>query len=183
MSHPLATRTSAATLQLVAPRAVDLPALLAFELENRAFFEATINARPADYYSAEGVGAAIEQAQREARDDRAYQYLLWDSGALVGRVNLTKVRRAHFHSAEVGYRIAQSAGGRGLASEAVRQVLAKAFGEHGLVRVEATARPENEGSTRVLQKNGFTPFGRSHRSFELAGIWYDLLHFERRAEA
>lgn len=166
----------------MAPCEVDLQALLAFELQNRAYFEATINARPASYYSAQGVGAAIEQARREARDDQAYQYLLWDSGVLVGRVNLTRVRRAHFHSAELGYRIAQSAGGRGLASEAVRQVLARAFGEHGLVRVEATVRPDNEGSTRVLQKNGFTLFGRSHRSFELAGTWYDLLHFERRAE-
>lgn len=182
MSNPSASLASAAPLQLVAPRAADLPALLAFELQNRAYFEATINARPAHYYSVEGVGAAIAQAQREARHDQAYQYLLWDAGVLVGRANLTKVRRAHFHSAELGYRIAQSAGGRGLASEAVRQVLALAFGEHGLVRVEATARPENEGSIRVLQKNGFTLFGRSTRSFELAGTWYDLLHFERRAE-
>ena len=169
-------------IQIIPPRTADLDALLAFELENRAFFESHINARPAGYYSADGVGAAIELAQREAQDGQAYQYLVWDAGVLVGRANLNKVRRAHFHSAELGYRIAQSAGGRGLASEAVRQVMGKAFGEHGLVRVEATARPENEGSTRVLQKNGFTLFGRSTRSFELAGTWYDLLHYERRAE-
>lgn len=170
-------------LRIAAPRAADLDALLAFELENRAFFESHINARPSGYYSADGVGAAIELALREAQDDQAYQYLVWDAGVLVGRVNLSKIRRAHFHSAELGYRIAQSAGGRGFASEAVRQALAKAFGEHGLVRVEATARAENEGSTRVLLKNGFTLFGRSTRSFELAGTWYDLLHYERRAEA
>ena len=170
-------------LEIAPPRPADLNALLAFELQNRAFFESHINARPAGYYSVDGVGTAIELAQREAQDDRAYQYLVWDAGVLVGRVNLSKVRRAHFHSAELGYRIAQSAGGRGFASEAVRQALAKAFDEHGLVRVEATARAENEGSTRVLQKNGFTPFGRSTKSFELAGTWYDLLHYERRAEA
>jgi [ribosomal protein S5]-alanine N-acetyltransferase len=170
-------------LQIVPPRTADPEALLAFELENRAFFESLINARPAGYYSVEGVGAAIELAQREAQDDQAYQYLVWDAGVLVGRVNLSRVRRAHFYSAELGYRIAQSASGRGIASEAVRQALAKAFDEHRLVRVEATARPENEGSTRVLLKNGFTPFGRSTRSFELAGAWYDLLHYERRAEA
>jgi [ribosomal protein S5]-alanine N-acetyltransferase len=169
--------------QIIPPRAIDLNALLAFELENRAFFESHINARPASYYSAEGVGEAIELAQREAREDKAYQYLVWHGETLVARVNLTKVRRAHFHSAELGYRVAQSAGGRGVASETVKHVLAKAFGELGLVRVEATARAENEGSTRVLQKNGFTLFGRSTRSFELAGTWYDLLHYERRAEA
>jgi [ribosomal protein S5]-alanine N-acetyltransferase len=169
-------------IRLAAPRAADLEALLVFELDNRAFFELHINARPPSYYSADGVAAAIEQAVQDAKDDRGYQYLVWEGGQLVGRVNLTRVRRAHFHSAELGYRVAQAAGGRGHASEAVRQVLNKAFSEHGLVRVEAVARAENEGSTRVLTRNGFTPFGRSTRSVELGGTWYDLVHYERRAD-
>jgi ribosomal-protein-alanine N-acetyltransferase len=169
-------------LRLAPPTLADLRALFAFEMDNRAFFEAHINARPASYYSADGVAAAIEQAMNDANGDRAYQYLVWDGEQLVGRVNLIRVRRAHFHSAELGYRIAEAAGGRGYASEAVRQVLRKAFGEHGLVRVEAVARAENEGSNRVLTKNGFTPFGRSTRSVELGGVWYDLIHYERRTD-
>jgi ribosomal-protein-alanine N-acetyltransferase len=52
-----------------------------------------------------------------------------------------------------------------------------------LARIEATARPENEGSVRVLERNAFSPYGRSTRSFELSGAWYDLLHFERHADA
>jgi ribosomal-protein-alanine N-acetyltransferase len=51
------------------------------------------------------------------------------------------------------------------------------------VRVEATTRPENVGSTQVLLRNAFTQFGRSTRSFQLAGAWYDLLYFEKRADA
>lgn len=170
-------------IRLAAPSTADLQALFNFEMDNRAFFEAHINARPAGYYSVDGVAAAIEQAVREAREDKGYQYLVWDGEQLVGRVNLTRVRRAHFHSAELGYRVAQSAGGKGYASEAVRHMLRKAFGEHDLVRVEATARAENEGSTRVLVRNGFMPFGRSTRSVELAGVWYDLIHYERRNES
>lgn len=169
-------------IRLSPPAAADLQTLFAFEMHNRAFFEAHINARPASYYSVDGVAAAIEQAVRDAREDKAYQYLVWDGAQLVGRVNLTRVRRAHFHSAELGYRVAQAAGGKGYATEAVRHVLRKAFGEHALVRVEAVAMAENEGSTRVLVRNGFTPFGRSTRSVELAGVWYDLVHFERRSE-
>ena len=169
-------------IRLAPPSNTDLRALFAFEMDNRAFFEAHINARPASYYSVEGVAAAIEQAARDAREDKGYQYLVWDGEQLVGRVNLTRVRRAHFHSAELGYRIAQSAGGKGYATQAVRHVLRKAFGEHALVRVEAVARAENEGSTRVLVRNGFTPFGRSTRSVELGGVWYDLIHYERRNE-
>lgn len=169
-------------LTLEPPALHQVDELLAFETRNRAFFEQSINARAASYYSESGVAQALEAARRDAENDSAYQYLVRDSaGELVGRVNLTRVRRAHFHSAELGYRMAQSAGGRGYASEAVRQVVDKAFGTHGLKRLEATVRPENEGSVKVLLRNGFTAFGRSTRSFELAGHWYDLLHFERHA--
>ena len=162
----------------------DLGELLAFELENRAFFESHINARPAEYYSVDGVKAAIGLAVHEAGLDKAYQYLVRDGdGLLVGRANLTNVKRRHFHCAELGYRIARSAAGNGYASAAVRQVVAMAFGPLELVRIEATTRPENEGSMRVLQRNGFCQYGHSTRSFELAGTWFDLLHFDRRANA
>jgi ribosomal-protein-alanine N-acetyltransferase len=63
-------------LQLRPPALSDLDELLDFELRNRAFFEAHINARPAGYYSADGVRAAIETARREAEYDTGYQFLL-----------------------------------------------------------------------------------------------------------
>lgn len=164
------------------PAPSDLQELLSFELENRGFFERSINARPPGYYSEDGVAGAIELAALDARRDTAYQFLIRnDAGSLVGRINLIRVRRAHFHSAELGYRIAERFGGQGYATEAVRLIVAKAFDDLGLKRIEATARPENAGSVTVLSRNGFTQFGRSTQSFELHGNWYDLLHFERRA--
>jgi ribosomal-protein-alanine N-acetyltransferase len=175
--------TVVAGLQLRPPAAADLDELLDFELRNRAFFEAHINARPAAYYSADGVRAAIDTARREADEDKGYQFLLRDgAGVLVGRVNLSRVRRAHFHSAELGYRVAEAAQGRGVAREGVRQVLGLAFGELKLLRIEATARDGNEGSARVLLRHGFSAFGRSRRSFELGGTWHDLVHYERRID-
>lgn len=138
-------------LSLQPPVLDDTDELLAFEVRHRDFFEQSINARADDFYS-----------------------------GLVGRVNLTRVRRAHFHCAELGYRVGEDSNGKGHATEAVRQVIERAFGEHRLMRLEATARPENEGSVKVLTRNGFSKFGQSTRSFELAGQWYDLLHFELR---
>ncbi|MDC8784198.1 GNAT family N-acetyltransferase [Roseateles koreensis] len=174
----------AITVSLSAPELADVDELLAFELDNRAFFESMINARPADYYSAEGVRAGIAAAQDDAQTDRSYQFLLRDeSGVLVGRVNLSQVRRQHFHAAMLGYRIGQAHQGRGFAKAAVAQVLAHAFQTLGLARVEATARSDNPGSLGVLRSNGFDQFGHSRRSFELNGVWHDLLHFERHAKA
>lgn len=167
-------------LTLVPPTPADAESLLEFELANRTYFESHINARPPSFYSTEGVVQAIAQAQRDAADDKGFQYLVRDAaGRLVGRVNFSRVRRAHFHSAELGYRIAEAETGKGYAKQAVRLALDAAGSAHGLLRVEATARPENSGSVSVLSHNGFTSFGRSTRSFELGGRWFDLLHFER----
>jgi len=172
------------TITLAAPSHTDLDALLAFELDNRTFFEATINARPPAYYSREGVARAIDASIDDATNDRGYQFLVKSAqGELLGRVNLSGIKRAHFHSGVLGYRIGQSAGGRGVASAAVRQVLEIAFGQLGLKRIEADASIANAGSIRVLERNGFVQYGHSRRSFELQGQWVDRLHFERHAPA
>jgi len=162
--------------------AADAPALLAFELTHRAYFESWVNARDPGFYSEQGVAAAIAAAQAAWTADQAFQYLIVEDGRIVGRVNLTAVRRAHFHCADLGYRIGENDGGRGVASRAVALCLEQAFGTHGLGRIEAIARPENKGSIRVLERNGFRQFGRSRRSFELGGQWFDRLLFERHRD-
>lgn len=172
-------------LVLVPLAAADAGSLFDFETENRAFFEATINARPASFYSRDGVARAIATACKEAAEDSGYQFLLreGDDGRILARANLSGVRRAHFQSAVLGYRVAESACGKGLASEAVRQLLGIAFGTLGLKRIEADVRIDNAASIRVLVRNGFVQFGHSRRSFEVGGTWYDRLHFECHADA
>lgn len=168
------------SLHLVSDR--DLADLRRFEFDNRAFFESRINARPAAFYADGGIEAAIAAAQREAAADTGYQFLMRDeAGALVGRINLIQVKRKHYHSCELGYRIAADENGKGYAKEAVKQVLDKAFGELRLLRLEAKAHAGNAGSIKVLERNGFSQFGRSTRSFELNGQWLDMLHFECHA--
>jgi len=162
--------------------AADAAALLRFELEHRAYFERWVNARDPAFYSADGVQAAIAWAENAWAEGAAFQYLIVEDGRIVGRVNLTAVRRAHYECADLGYRIGEHDGGRGIASRAVALCLVQAFGVHGLRRVEANARPQNLGSIRVLERNGFHQFGHSRRSFELGGQWHDRLLFERHAD-
>lgn len=158
----------------------DLEDITAFEWSNRAFFEAHINARPAGYYDDGGIQEAIACAMQDAAEDKAYQFLARNElGTLVARVNLMRIRRSHYHCADLGYRVAEAHNGKGYASEAVRLALSMARDQFGLHRIEATAKPQNQGSIKVLLRNGFTQFGRSTRSFQLAGVWHDLLHFER----
>ena len=168
-----------AAIELHRPHPDDAEELLAFELDNRAYFEHWINARPAAYYSLDAVRKAIDAAAREQAADTAHQFLIKAEGRIVGRINLTGVVRPHYGKAMLGYRIAEASAGQGYASQAVALVLKKAFEELKLWRIEASARPENAGSVRVLERNGFNVFGRSLRSMWLRGQWYDLLQFER----
>ena len=170
------------TIHIRPPEFEDARSLLAFELANRAHFETWVHPREDGFYSLDGVHAAIAAAQAARREDRAFQYLVFANQRLVGRVNLHDVRRAQHNCADLGYRIAQSESGRGLASKAAALCLAEAFGPLDLWRVQATARPANLGSIRVLERSGFTRFGHSRRSVRMNGAWHDLLHYERHCD-
>lgn len=161
----------------------DAHAVWAFETAHRQDFESWINARPDSYYSPDGFDLALQTALLQQSADQAYHYLIWEGGELVGRINLTQVRRSGFQSASLGYRIAPQHRGQGLASDAVQAVMQKAFHTHGLQRLEATARPENPASIRVLLKNGFHQFGHSRASLQLHRQWFDLLYFEAHAQS
>ena len=77
---------------------------------------------------------------------------------------------------ELAYRFAQSAWGRGIATEAALAVTEHAFTSAGLTRVVAVTFLENAASQRVLAKVGFTADGMtSYKELRVA-------HFTLTAE-
>ena len=168
-------------LEISPPTIADAPALLNFELVNRAYFEARINARPANYYNLDTVRYSIEEAGQHRILGTGYQYLIKSSGEILGRINLSGVAKRYYNKASLGYRIAEEVGGKGVATQAVNLLLQEAFDQLGIWRIEAQARTENLGSIRVLEKNGFSIFGRTKHSMYFNDAWGDLLHFECRS--
>jgi len=94
--------------------------------------------------------------------------LVEEDGSIVGRVNLFEAAGG---SADLGFRIAERAAGRGLATAAVRQLFTLAVAEYGLTVLRAAARVENVGSRTVLTRTGFVPTGETVLS-GLPGITY-----------
>ncbi|MDQ4044330.1 MAG: GNAT family N-acetyltransferase, partial [Chloroflexota bacterium] len=78
-------------------------------------------------------------------------------GEVSGWVTVSVTSRRH-HTGTIGYSIDPSVHGRGIASRAVRDVVAIALDPSGLAleRLEAVAAVENIASRRVLEKCGFT---------------------------
>ena len=73
----------------------------------------------------------------------------------MGRANLKDINFLE-RSAEVGYRIAESACGQGLATLAVRRLIQEARSHWNLTRLVAYVYAGNIGSAKVLQRCGFS---------------------------
>ena len=155
----------------------DGPALLAFELANRSWFASQIDARPPAFYSLAGVAVHIgDYLARYAAGTMHPCLLVDDDGAILGRCNLKDIDRAT-RRAEVGYRIAASACGRGLAGQALRHLMELAYGQWQLSGLDAHVTVANAASARVLQRAGFTLAGPSPVQALVAGELLDCLHF------
>ncbi|GAB2641409.1 GNAT family N-acetyltransferase [Kribbella swartbergensis] len=126
-------------------------AVLAFEQENRAYFAASIADRGDAYFEEFAVRHAALLAEQEAGVCR-FHVLVDDTGAVVGRVNLVDIEDG---SAELGYRIAQKAAGKGLATAAVLAIGRLAASEYGLTALRAGTSSGNLASQAVLTRAGF----------------------------
>ncbi len=84
-------------------------------------------------------------------------------------------------TASLGYTLARSAQGRGLASEAVAGVVDRLFAT-GVHRIVAEVDPENRTSARLLERLGFRHEGTAVRAELVRGEWLDNDHFALLAE-
>ncbi|MBA3552385.1 MAG: GNAT family N-acetyltransferase [Actinobacteria bacterium] len=153
----------------------DAPSVLALLLENRTFLRPWEPIRPEPFFTPQGQRSALRRCEDDRRADRAYDFAIIDraTGGMIGRITLSNVVRGASQSASVGYFVSEAHGRRGHATEAVRQLLAFAFGPADLHRVQAAVLPRNEGSIRVLQKNGLRDEGLARRYLEIDGAWQD----------
>lgn len=126
-------------------------AVLAFETVNRDYFRASVPDRGEDFFADYPARHAELLAFQEAGTDRLH-VLVADDGRIAGRVNLIDICD---REAELGYRIGQEFAGRGLATEAVRQICGLARADYGLARLRAKATDDNRASVAVLLRNGF----------------------------
>jgi ribosomal-protein-alanine N-acetyltransferase len=131
------------------------PAVLAFERMNRSYFAASISDRGDEYFqqfTARHTALLAEQASGIG----AYYVLIADDGSVMGRFNLSL---AEDGTADLGYRVAESVAGRGVATTAVRELCTLASEEHGLRTVRAATTEANIASQKVLLKAGFVAVG------------------------
>ncbi|MGH3785231.1 MAG: GNAT family N-acetyltransferase [Pseudonocardiaceae bacterium] len=108
-----------------------------------------------------------------ARRGQALPFSITLDGRFVGQLTLGNVVRGSLRSAWVGYWVESEVASGGVGTGAVAMAVDHAFGPVGLHRVEATVRPENAASLRLLGKLGFRDEGLLRRYLEVDGAWRD----------
>ncbi len=101
--------------------------------------------------AAEAVAAQMDAAEA----GMAIYWAVCAGEAPIGSCDLAEIDR-HHRRAEVGFIFARDAWGNGYAQEAMKAVMAHAFGPLGLERLVARIHAKNESSRRLLTRLGFT---------------------------
>ena len=151
----------------------DASALLELRVRNRAFLEPWEPLRDPRFYTLAAQEEAARAALHERDEGRALPFVLESDGAVVGAVNLNVIVRGVFDNAYLGYWLDEAHGGRGIATEGVRQAVSHALGPGGLHRIQAAVIPRNATSMRVLEKLAFREEGYAVRYLRINGVWED----------
>src|ERR687893_1804237 len=122
------------------------------------------------------------QMRAAARRGTALPFAVTLDERFVGHVMVGNVVREPLLSAYVGYWVDSAVAGGGVITAAVALVVDHCFSRVGLHRVEATVRPENVASLRVLEKLGFREEGLFRRYLDVDGAWRDHICFAMTAE-
>ena len=146
------------------------PAVLAFELANRAYFAASISDRGDDFFAQFTDKHNALLAEQEA-GICAFYVLIAENGSVLGRFNLVDIED---RTAELGYRVAQHVTGRGVATATVRELCRLAAARHGLRTLRAATTHQNVASQKVLTKAGFVAVGPADPAHlgGKPGTWY-----------
>jgi [ribosomal protein S5]-alanine N-acetyltransferase len=150
-------------------RADHAPAVLAFELANRAYFARSVADRGDEFFEefAERYDARLAEQQAGTC---IFHVLVAEDGEVLGRFNLVDLEGG---VADLGYRVAEHVAGRGVATATVRELCRIAATQYGIRMLRAGTTEDNVASQRVLAKAGFVPVAPAHFGGR-AGTWYQL---------
>ena len=124
-------------LELMSPHEIRGEALCAYYTGNRRFAQAYDPLREEAFYTVEHQQRALEDMIGEWEARQGYRFFICLDGAVIGTVALSNVVWGAFRSCFLGYGLDGRYVNRGYMTEALRRVIAFAFGERrGVTRTK-----------------------------------------------
>ena len=90
-----------------------------------------------------------------ADEDQTFAFAVTADSKVVGSIGVFRQENIHRQTGELGYYIAEEYWGKGIMTEAVKQICAYVFDKSDMIRIFAEPFAYNAASCRVLEKAGF----------------------------
>ena len=126
---------------------------LAAALSNTKVMENLRDGLPYPYTEKDGTDFISAILSADQNDTFAFAITVNDK--VIGSIGAFRQENIHRQTAEMGYYIAEEYWGKGIMTEAVKQLCSSVFENSDIIRIFAEPFAHNTGSCRVLEKAGF----------------------------
>ncbi len=100
-------------------------------------------------------GKEFISAMLSADENETFAFAITVDNMVLGSIGIFRQGNIHRQTAELGYYIAEEYWGKGIMTEAVKQICAYVFAKSDIIRIYAEPFAYNIASCRVLEKVGF----------------------------
>ena len=112
-------------------------------------------------------------------ENETFAFAITIDNKAIGSIGAFRQKNIHRHTAEIGHYIAEEYWGKGLMTEAVKQICSYIFDRSNIVRIYAEPFSYNKASCRVLEKAGFLYEGTLRSNAIKNGKTIDMLMYSR----
>lgn len=155
---------------------------LAAALSNKKILDNLRDGLPYPY--TEQDGRDFISAMLAADENDTFAFAITADGKVIGSIGAFRQANIHRQTAELGYYIAEEYWGKGIMTEAVKQLCDYVFSHTDIIRIYAEPFAHNIGSCRVLEKAGFQYEGTLRSNAVKNGKVLDMKMYSRlRKEA
>lgn len=160
--------------------------VLEFYKKNRVYFDAWELTRPDNFYSDGYQVASLKIEYNESVKKHLVRFWLYEkeqyyenptAAPIIGSVSVSDIRYGAFCHGMLGYKLDHDYWGRGLAKEACEKMIAIAFEELKLHRLQAFIMAQNERSVKLIERLGFHYEGTDRKAFEVNHVYEDHLRY------
>ena len=126
---------------------------LAIALSNRKVQDNLRDGLPYPYTEQDGKDYISDMLS--ANEDDTFAFAITVDNKVVGSIGVFRQGNIHRQTAELGYYVAEEYWGKGIMTEAVKQICECVFDKSDIIRMYAEPFAYNIASCRVLEKAGF----------------------------
>lgn len=126
---------------------------IAVALSNKKIQDNLRDGLPYPYSEQDGID--FISSMLSANEDETFAFAITLDDKVIGSIGVFRQQNIHRQTAEMGYYIAEEHWGKGIMTDAVKQICEYVFKNSDILRIYAEPFAYNTGSCRVLEKTGF----------------------------